>query len=185
MSDNPQPAPLTEGELAEIEQRVEAATPGPWWIEDSDDTWQLFGGEAAQILKAPKDNTPYAEYWPDAFEAALIVNAPTDLARLLTTIRTQQAQIEQAVAERDRLFELLVRSLEVHQDSYNFSDTSGKCVFCGAMYKHSPGCEYVVIMRDMQEALEAASQGTPEHSPEGSYKAARGILADEQEAPNE
>lgn len=65
---------------------MSAHTAGPWWAEDSADCWRLMGGAAhphahgMQILKAPKHGTPYAEYWPHAADAALIVAAPDLLA---------------------------------------------------------------------------------------------------------
>jgi hypothetical protein len=75
-SDNP---------LAYIKELLGAATPGPWWIEDDEDTWVLQGvaarfdtpplGETvvnSQILKAPKHGTDYAEYWPSAADGELI-----------------------------------------------------------------------------------------------------------------
>jgi hypothetical protein len=68
-------------------------TPGPWWFEEDEYCWQLFGGQSSQmvtvgniafespmhprqILKAPKKDTPYAEYWPQERDAALIVASP-------------------------------------------------------------------------------------------------------------
>ena len=63
-----------------------AATEGPWWFDEDEHCWRLhgvFGRIPAdppipeqvmnkQILKAPKSGTPYAEYWPDAADAAWI-----------------------------------------------------------------------------------------------------------------
>lgn len=58
-------------------------TPRPWFVEEDEHTWVLFGGDGPmplQILKAPKRDTPYAEYWPNAADSALIVAAPDLLA---------------------------------------------------------------------------------------------------------
>lgn len=68
-------------------------TGGPWWFEEDEHCWQLFGGRASQtltfdgisfesythprqILKAPKKDTPYAEYWPVGPDAHLIAASP-------------------------------------------------------------------------------------------------------------
>lgn len=47
-----------------------AAYPGPWISDESLECWRLHSAPdpnwpSAQILKAPKYGTPYAEYWPD------------------------------------------------------------------------------------------------------------------------
>ena len=85
-------------ELAAIKARVAAATRGPWWFDEDDLVWRLHGvytiipsfAEGVpeqvvnhQILKAPKQGTPYAEYWPNDADAAFIVAARTDVPRLL------------------------------------------------------------------------------------------------------
>lgn len=73
-----------------MRERAEAATPGPWWSDESDQCWRLHGVAFrippqcdglipeqlvnAQILKAPKCGTPYAEYWPVAADAAQITS---------------------------------------------------------------------------------------------------------------
>lgn len=68
-------------------------TPGPWEATEDEDCWRLLGRSGVpQILKAPKRNTPYAEYWPDPKDAVLILMAPT-LALALKKV----------IAERDEL----------------------------------------------------------------------------------
>ncbi len=68
-------------------------TPGPWEATENENCWRLLGRNGfPQILKAPKRGTPYAEYWPDPNDAALILLAP-DLALAL----------QKAIAERDEL----------------------------------------------------------------------------------
>lgn len=77
---------------------ADQATPGPWWFDENEHMWRLHGQgpelPAAlglplqrmnkQILKAPKKDTPYAEYWPDAADAAWIVAAnPEAISTLL------------------------------------------------------------------------------------------------------
>jgi hypothetical protein len=75
--------------LDELRKMVDEATLGPWRVSDSRDHWSLHGEARAfhttkakpivapsmQILKAPKHGTPYAEYWPNAGDSALITTA--------------------------------------------------------------------------------------------------------------
>jgi hypothetical protein len=74
--------------LAGLRKMVDEATLGPWRSAESKDTWTLHGearefkgkikggvGPSMQILKAPKHGTPYAEYWPNPVDSALIVEA--------------------------------------------------------------------------------------------------------------
>jgi hypothetical protein len=73
--------------LAECREIEQAATPGPWEAEENDDCWQLFGAvtpnfHPLQLIKAPKRDTPYAEYWPNDADAAFIVAARTAFPRL-------------------------------------------------------------------------------------------------------
>ncbi|WP_152748269.1 hypothetical protein [Micromonospora sp. RV43] len=71
-----------------MRERANAATDGPWWSDDSDQSWQLHGvafrlpppWEGApeqivnkQILKAPKASEQVEPYWPDAADAAHMV----------------------------------------------------------------------------------------------------------------
>jgi len=42
-------------------------TPSPWFIEEDELTWNLYGGNdmmSLKIIKAPKRSKEYAEYWP-------------------------------------------------------------------------------------------------------------------------
>lgn len=88
----------TQLDLEAIRVRVAAATPGPWWDDSDDNCWRLHGVHARipvdpigipeqvinhQIIKAPKRNTPYAEYWPNDADAAFICHARQDVPALL------------------------------------------------------------------------------------------------------
>ena len=79
-----------------IAARLAAATEGPWWFDEDDKVWRLHGiaarldnpplGETVvnkQILKAPKTDTPYAEYWPDPADADFIAHAHEDITWLI------------------------------------------------------------------------------------------------------
>lgn len=74
--------------LGELRNLVDYATLGPWRSLESRDTWTLYGearefkgklkhgaGPSMQIIKAPKHGTPYAEFWPNAADGKLIVEA--------------------------------------------------------------------------------------------------------------
>jgi hypothetical protein len=102
----PDPADPAAAILAGWREAADSATPGPWWFDESDWCWRLHGvafkippqlfpdGEVMipeqvvnkQILKAPKTGTPYAEYWPDAADAAFIVTARTAMPLLLAAV---------------------------------------------------------------------------------------------------
>lgn len=65
------PPGVLEKAAALMRQRAEGAYPGPWTSDEDDQCWRLHSAPdrqfpTAQILKAPKHGTPYAEYWPDA-----------------------------------------------------------------------------------------------------------------------
>lgn len=102
---SPSPGPDPTGDnpdaLLETWRAIaEAATPAPWWFDESDQCWRLHGVAARipappplheqivnkQILKAPKCGTPYAEYWPEPADARFIIAARTAMPRLLAAI---------------------------------------------------------------------------------------------------
>ena len=83
--------------IDEIQARHKAATAGPWRVEEDDTCWMLFGrgrpfegmgrmmtrGIDPQLIKAPKCNTPYAEYWPNKDDSAFLSHAHEDMRVLL------------------------------------------------------------------------------------------------------
>lgn len=103
----------TELRVAQIRARTEAATPGPWWADETRECWRLHGaaftvpaqGEVPgqvmnrQILKAPKCGTPYAEYWPGAADAEFIVMARDDVPFLLAELERCRKVIDGLRAE--------------------------------------------------------------------------------------
>ncbi len=106
MPDPVTPDPVTPDSaaayLAEVREREQAATPGPWWSDEDELMWRLHGVHAIipaqmgglipeqvmnhQIAKAPKSGTPYAEYWPNAADDAFIVAARSDVPRLAAAV---------------------------------------------------------------------------------------------------
>lgn len=110
------PQQMSDERLNEISARHAAATPGPWWSDDSESCWRLHGVHAElpppfpgfppqilnhQILKAPKRNTPFAEYWPNEADAALISNAWQDERDLLTEVHRLRDEVNAVRAELD------------------------------------------------------------------------------------
>jgi hypothetical protein len=109
MSTDPATPDPVAARLAEIREREQAATAGPWWFDEDELMWRLHGVHAVipeqmdglipeqvmnhQILKAPKSGTRYAEYWPGAADAAFITNARTDVPALLAALETALAAL--------------------------------------------------------------------------------------------
>lgn len=88
-----------EERLDEIDARANAATPGRWYSEESDTMWQLFAEQNPewhpyQLIKAPKKDTPYAEYWPTKADAEFITNARQDVPDLVAYARELKAKVE-------------------------------------------------------------------------------------------
>ena len=91
-------------DTAAIQARADAATPGPWEAVDTDQHWSLHMQDfPMQILKAPKQGTPYAEYWPNTADAAFIVAARTDVPALLAEVKLLATITGQQHAEIDRI----------------------------------------------------------------------------------
>jgi hypothetical protein len=65
-----------------------AATRGPWEAEETATCWMLFGAvtprlHPLQLIKAPKRDTPYAEYWPGEADSAFIAASRAIVPALL------------------------------------------------------------------------------------------------------
>lgn len=85
--------------IEEIKERVSKTSCGidrDYFAIEDDMCWILFAdGEpflSPQILKAPKKDTPYAEYWPNENDANFIVNAKADIRALLKEIKRLQGE---------------------------------------------------------------------------------------------
>ncbi|MFF1917477.1 hypothetical protein ACFVYE_39230 [Streptomyces sp. NPDC058239] len=69
------PEPLTDEELADIEERTEATTPGPWHVRILDDDWAM---NLVAVGTVP--DTGRGERWPDfdhhQIVAATLVQQP-------------------------------------------------------------------------------------------------------------
>ncbi len=111
-------ADLLRRAAAKLRETAEAATPGPWWSDDSAQCWRLHGVGMRlpaqglipeqvvnkQILKAPKHGTPYAEYWPDPADAALIEMFGPPVALALAGWLDSYVRDDAPFFERDRAF---------------------------------------------------------------------------------
>ncbi|MEZ0095749.1 hypothetical protein [Streptacidiphilus sp. EB129] len=113
------PEPLTDEELAEIEELAEAATPGPWHIRHLDDDfamnlvavstvpdtglgerWPAFDHHeivAATLIQQPRYVDVADERWDE--NARFIVSARHDVPRLIAEIRRLNHLLE--AKERD------------------------------------------------------------------------------------
>jgi hypothetical protein len=65
------------------------ASPPPWYEQDSDYAWSLHG-DMQQILRAPKDGPPYAE-WPNEADAAWIITFSPAIAPWLEAMLRRAA----------------------------------------------------------------------------------------------
>jgi hypothetical protein len=84
--------PLTPQQLDEIEQRANAATPGPW----TTDGWEIYqgGGSSAPDLMAWAGETCRADdYDGSRNDADFIAHARTDVPALLAEIRRLRAEV--------------------------------------------------------------------------------------------
>lgn len=74
----------------------EAATSGPWFAQETTDTWQLFGGFHGnlQLVKAPKHGTNYAEYWPEKEDAKFIAESREGWPIALRRAIAAEAEVE-------------------------------------------------------------------------------------------
>lgn len=98
---------LSEEEIAEIEKRANAATPGPWYTQATGETYAGFSVESLICATAPgKYNRVYANPPGGSFPGAdqsFIANARQDIPRLIATIRAYEAKIRMLTQQRDLL----------------------------------------------------------------------------------
>lgn len=99
------PAELLREAANRIERTAADTTPGPWFADEDDNCWTLHGyfedpltwdgfvGATKQILKAPKRNTPYAEYWPEQGDADWITTMHPGIAAPLAAWLRAEAVI--------------------------------------------------------------------------------------------
>jgi hypothetical protein len=96
----PAPAPGQELDLAEIEARLKAATPGPWHfnrdyeviegVMNDGPHWELDTPSMEHIGFIAIPNAPYPA---DEYNIELIANAPTDIAALIKEVKYQREYI--------------------------------------------------------------------------------------------
>lgn len=110
--------PMTDAELAALEQKAKAATPGPWKYRQSG--WD-HPAESARIL-APPDGPriQYVNTGDDKNAEFIAATNPDTLLTLITAYRQQGEALRQVTEERDSL----VRQVMGHEA-------------CITMYQHS------------------------------------------------
>jgi hypothetical protein len=86
---------MTSERWAYIVRLDKEAVPGPWEAYDAPDHWSLHvKGAPFQILKAPKRNTPYAEYWPDLVTGDFIAQSRTMVTDLTQEVARLREELE-------------------------------------------------------------------------------------------
>ena len=68
----------------ELDAKInESYLPGPWWIQEDEDVWQLFAPHLLnarfhpmQLIKAPKKSIEYVCYWPGNITEKIVAAAP-------------------------------------------------------------------------------------------------------------
>lgn len=126
-------APL---DLEGIKARLEAATPGPW----------RYVGNTVYIDPMSTNSSRQPRYWalPGDWEtAALIANAPTDLAALVAEVEAMRAELEsQERAHAEEIARYQARLSEAHRAHAGALDklawlghvhsTNSRCAACAA-----------------------------------------------------
>lgn len=86
-------------DLEPIEARLNAATPGPWWLlneytepHQDGDEWHIYARVGNRVPRVV-DNTEDQLTWPDA---EFIAHAPTDVAALIAEVRRLRDEMEGA-----------------------------------------------------------------------------------------
>jgi hypothetical protein len=89
--------------VAEIQAAVNLATPGRWFVEEGDMSWDLYAEHEPfiepltgkpmamhplKLIKAPKQSKEFAEYWPPKADENLIVYSKVWINQLIEIIQT-------------------------------------------------------------------------------------------------
>lgn len=154
MDDKPEYEPFRASELVELEALEHHATDAPWWFDEDERTWRLHGtwgwtpaqhGIPAQpinkqILKAPKRNTPYAEYWPNRQDADFMVAMRNAFPRMLHELK--------------RLYELAVVCACGDPDEDGYQGPLPHCPVHGAMQALQTCTKEMEAVQERLRALE-------------------------------
>lgn len=87
--------------LAAIRERLEAATPGPWHVNNDDGYWYIYGPDNFQIHDQFNTSGNAEGRAMAVANAALIANAPSDLAYLLDALAAAQAALNTLIVAAD------------------------------------------------------------------------------------
>jgi hypothetical protein len=130
---------MTDQELKEIRERLEAATPGPWFVSDNGFTKR---GDGPPTVYAPDDELRYIAVCNDGFNinptpnlsnAQFIAHAPNDIRRLLDEVERLRKEIsayEYLQSEIDRI----VGELEKQREEAKRLTGSAKSTFASGVY---------------------------------------------------
>jgi hypothetical protein len=105
---------LTPELLQQLRAALEKRTPGEWFAEDHPNCWELYAkgvqldqnpllgdgyGHPMKIIKAPKVNSNFAEYWPnenDARAIVLAVNHAGEMIREIESLRELEKMLRRS-----------------------------------------------------------------------------------------
>lgn len=116
-------------EIEAIRRRVDAATPGPWHVEQDQLSWGLYGvrgfippfgrnpGQTVytQILRAQKAGQ--RTFWPKQADGQFIAAARTDVPTLLLAIDETRRAHEQTKTEYEQLCKKVVAALDAQNSA--------------------------------------------------------------------
>jgi hypothetical protein len=112
---------LTDADLAEIEKRAEAATPGPWWLFTAGDgitEVDANGKDAIPVCKWTGFDDARRSHKEHRANAAFIAASRTDIPRLLKEIARLRGIEERAKALVADIGEYRVSLTEGYTDEY-------------------------------------------------------------------
>lgn len=121
---------------ADLERLAQAATPGPWTIEETADVWELYGGRndlyhGYKLVKVPKEDADRVTYWPSTQDAAYIAAAsPDTILDLLARLRAAESRVtalETELRDTKRAFLAALRwvGTPVRLTHHNLADDDG------------------------------------------------------------
>ena len=120
-------------------------TPGPWYVEESERSWELyarnvlvgipdmFGNPDTEVhpwklAKCPKKSTEFAEYWPKDADARFIVSARKLVPELAESLKSAEVCCEHVRAQRDEAraeLELVKKGLTMFKQGWEIQNGAG------------------------------------------------------------
>jgi hypothetical protein len=115
---------MTNEQLAQIEARLKARTPGQWRYEPQLNA--VFAGPGID------DNWVCGELYEDG-DRTFIAAAPDDIAALVADNRAQRELLANMAINEHRVW-----------------DEDGECLFCGVKLGHAPGCVWAAARKALE-----------------------------------